>query len=279
VLSTVFYGASFLAVQRGVEDLAPMAYLALRFAIGAVAIIPFAARDQRPARFWRDGLVAGVVLLAGYVFQTVGLQYTTTSNSAFVTGLFVVFTPMWAALLLRRPPAPITVVGVGVATLGLYVLTGAHLTLGRGDALTLGCAATFGLHVALMARYCQRHPYLPLNAAQLAVVAVGCAVAVPITGAGHLTTRALLSAAFTGVLVSGVAISLQMYGQQFVGPTRTALLLTFEPIFAGIAGYVAGERIGGHGVLGAAIILSAVVIAEVAPVWVRRRRAVRTPVP
>jgi len=265
VAAAFLFGTTFTVVKDGVHDLTPVAFLALRFGTGALALAPFAVRVPRQRGVFRASAVVGVVLLAGYLFQTTGLQYTTTSNSAFITGLFVVFTPIAAAVLFRRPPRVFTMIGVAVATIGLFLLTGAHLRLHAGDALTLGCAVSFGVHIAVLGELAPEYSPLPLNALQLAVVSVGCAVVIPFVGVGHVTARAIAGSLFTGVAVSAGAFTLQVFGQQYVGPTRTGLMLVLEPVFAGLLGYVIGDRLGGLGLTGAALILLGVLIAEVRP--------------
>jgi len=271
IAAAFLFGTTFVVVQRSVRDLTPVAFLALRFATGAAALAPFAARAPRTPGRRRAGLAVGIVLLAGYLFQTIGLQHTTTSNSAFITGLFVVFTPLAAAALYRRPPTLAVVGGVVIATVGLFFLTGAHFALHYGDALTLGCSVSFGVHIAMLGELAPRHDAMALNAIQLTVVAVGCGLLVPLVGIGHVSARAVAGALFTGIAVSAGAFTLQVVGQRHVGPTRSALLLVLEPVFAGLLGYAVGERLGAVGFLGAALILAGVVVAEVAPA---RRRSV-----
>jgi drug/metabolite transporter (DMT)-like permease len=263
------FGSTFVVVQRGTEDLTPAAFLTVRFTAGALALLPLAftrrARSTSRGGLLAAGGLAGIALLAGYVLQTVGLQYTSTSNSAFLTGLFVVFTPLLAAGLLRRPPGMGVLAGVGLATTGLFLLTGARVALSAGDALTLGCALAFAVHIVVLGEVAGRFDPVRLNAVQLVVVALGAALALPLTGLGRLTAPALAAAAFSGVAVSGLGFSLQLYGQRHVGPTRSALLLSLEPVFAGVFGYAVGERLGRAGFLGAVLILAGVVIAQLAP--------------
>jgi drug/metabolite transporter (DMT)-like permease len=261
------YGSTFVVVQRGTEDLTPAAFLAVRFTVGALVLLPFTRRAAwRPTGgLFAAGALAGAALLAGYVLQTVGLQYTSTSSSAFLTGLFVVFTPLLAAGLARRPPGPGALAGVVLATAGLFLLTGARVTLSAGDALTVGCAVAFAAHIVVLGEVAARFDPVRLNAVQLAVVAVGAALSLPLTGVGRLTAGALTAAAFTGVAVSALAFTLQLYGQSHVGPTRSALLLSLEPVFAGILGHALGERLGFGGFLGALLILAGVLVAQLAP--------------
>jgi drug/metabolite transporter (DMT)-like permease len=274
--AATLFGTTFVVVQDAVEDLTPFGFLALRFLFAAIVSLPFAVRATRGADGDRPGagpvpaavtvaaVLTGLVLLAGYAFQTTGLQRTSSSSSAFITGLFVAFTPLLAAAVDRRVPARTTLLGVGVAVVGLFLLTGAGVDAGWGEVLTLGCAISFAFHILLLERYGTRVPVVLFNTIQLLVVGVGCALVAPFTGWGEPTAAALGAAAFTGVVVSAIAFGLQLHGQRRVDPSRSALLLSLEPVFAGILGYVVGDRIGAWGFVGAALMIAGAAYAEIA---------------
>lgn len=272
VLTAAFiFGSTFVVVQDAVEDLTPAAFLALRFGVAAIVLLPLVSRDRpppNPAPSGRGGLlfagvVSGAVLATGYLFQTAGLQFTTATNSAFITGLLVAFTPLLAAVFLHRPVTPTTLAGVVIAIGGLFALTGGLDSLGRGDVLTIGCAIAFAGHVIVLDVYSPRFGLVAYTAVQMAVVAVLCGLLVPFTGVGTFSMTAVLAVVFTGIFASAIAFWLQAYGQRYVGPSRTALLLLMEPVFAGILGYMVGDRLGVGGVLGALLILAGTGIAEI----------------
>lgn len=259
----VLFGTTFVVVQDAVADVEPIPFLAVRFLIGAAALAPFAARAPRQPGRTRAAALCGLALLAGYVFQTIGLQYTTASVSAFVTYLLVVMVPVLAAVVLRRPPSRRVAIGVALATAGLFFLTGAtDVGFGKGEALTLGCAFAFAVHIVLLAELSPRFDTMALTAGQLVVVGVAC---LAVGGVPHLTARAYAAAAYTGVTASAVAFVLQVYGQRRVGPTRTSLLLMLEPVSAAVLGYATGEGLAAVAVLGAVLILGGVAVAETAP--------------
>ena len=238
-------------------------FRAARFLLAAVVLWPVARR--RPARPGevRMGIVAGVALLAGYVFQTTGLQYTSSSVSAFITYLLVVFVPLLSAIFLRRPPAPATVVGIAVAVVGLVLLTGASgLGFGKGELLTTGCALAFACHILVLAEAAPRYDPIRLTRVQTFVVGGACLVPGLATGGYGFSGGAWLAAAYTAVVATAVSFWLQTWGQQVVGPSRTALVLLLEPVFAAALGYLAGDRLGVTGFAGAALILLAVVLTE-----------------
>lgn len=269
VLAAFFFGVTFPLVHDALGDIEPFAYLVLRFAIAVVVIAPFAiviARRRHDDRrmLLRAGLVAGSLLAAGYAAQTAGLALVSPSTSAFITGLYVVLTPVVEGIVRRVVPPRAVIVGVVLAAFGLYLLTGATVALGAGEVLTLACAALFAVWIVYQGEYANRLHPIPFTTVQMAVIVVVCIPATGAQGVGHLTGLALFAAAFTGILCSAVALSLQVWGQRRLAPSRTALILMLEPVFAGVAGYVNGERLNGVELTGAAMILAGIAVAELA---------------
>jgi drug/metabolite transporter (DMT)-like permease len=251
-------------MQGAVEEVEPVPFIAARFAIGAAVLVPIAVVRRAPTTgVLQWGLTAGVALGAGYVLQTTGLQYTTSSVSAFLTYLLVVFVPLLSAAVLRRPPRRATLAGVALALLGLFLLTdGAGVGLGRGEVLTIGCALAFAVHILVLDRTAGVD-IVALNAAQFAAVAAVLAVPGALaTGGYDFPVEAWAAAAYTGVVVNGLAFGLQVWGQRRVSPSRTALVLMLEPVFAAGLGYVDGERVGAAGAIGAGLILAGILVSE-----------------
>ena len=168
------FGTTFAVVQDAVTTAGPVPFLAVRFLVGAAVLAPLALRrgGARQGVLWRDGAVAGAVLAFAYVAQTVGLQWTTASASAFITYLLVVIVPLLVAVRARRLPPRSTVAGVALAVAGLALLTGAGVGLGRGEVLSLACAVGFAVHILVLARVAPRHPVVALTFVQAAVVGV-----------------------------------------------------------------------------------------------------------
>jgi drug/metabolite transporter (DMT)-like permease len=281
IVATAAYGSTFVLVQDALDRVNAVGFILLRFTVGAVVLLPVAflrgwrrpgveatLRDYVPAV-----LAFGVVAFIGYWFQNAGLQRTTTSNSAFITGLFVVVTPLVETTVLRRIPAPNVIAAVVTATIGLFLLTGADLSLNSGDRLTLGCALFFGIWIYLGGRLSQRYDPIMLTALQLAIVAILAVPVVAAEGVGHIDGQVIAAVLVTGVLCSAVAFSLQLWGQRYVEPSRAAVILLFEQVVAGIVGYAVGERLGVAGYIGAIVILVGMLLAESAS-W-RRTPAAR----
>jgi drug/metabolite transporter (DMT)-like permease len=276
VLAAFFFGVTFPLVHDALGDIQPFAYLVLRFAIAVVVLGPFAfaigrRRGEDSRTLLRAGLIAGGLLAAGYAAQTAGLAMVSPSTSAFITGLYVVLTPIVEGVVRRALPPRAVIAGVVLAAVGLYLLTGATVALGAGELLTLACAALFAVWIVYQGEYANRLHPIPFTTVQMAVIVVVCLPPSAAQGVGHLTGLALFAAAFTGVFCSAVALSLQVWGQRRLAPSRTALFLMLEPVFAGIAGYFSGERLSALELTGAGVILAGIAVAELAATSRARR--------
>jgi drug/metabolite transporter (DMT)-like permease len=261
------WGGTFVVVKDAVSKYPLYAFLALRFGIAVVAFAAVFPSSVRRLR--RDtlgvGLLAGLLLTAGYVLQTWGLQDTTASKAAFITGMFVVITPVMQAVVLRLPPRPVTALGVVLAVAGLWLLSGGGPGgWNVGDTRVLLCAVAYAAHIIVLGSVGRRHEVLPLTLVQLATVGLLCAAASLAMERSPLPTDASvwLALLLTGVLASAVAFAVQTYAQRHLSPTRTALILITEPAFGGLFGWFAGERLGIGGIAGAALILAGMLVAE-----------------
>lgn len=264
--AALLFGATFLVVKDAVAEAEPLPFLAVRFGVAALVLWPLARRRRAVPGEWRAGTAAGAALGLGYLLQTAGLQHTESSTSAFITYLLVVIVPLLSALVLRRRPHRFTVAGVVLAVAGLALLTGgAGVGFGRGEALTLACAVGFAAHIVVLARVAPHHDVVRLTAIQMVVVGGACLVPGAIWGGYGFGAGPWAAAVGLGVAATALAFLLQVWGQRQVGASRTALILLLEPIAAAVLGALAGERLGIGGWAGAALILVAIVVAEVAP--------------
>jgi drug/metabolite transporter (DMT)-like permease len=274
------WGATFVMVRDAVATFPVFSFLGWRFAIATVAFaVLFPATFRRiERRTLLFGMVAGVLLAGGYVFQTLGLApgMTTPGRAAFITGMFVVITPVMQAVFLRRVPRWTAWVGVASAVTGLWLLSGGGAGSGwnLGDTLVLGCAIVYSGHIVLLGSLGRGHETLPLTFVQLATVAVICgavgAVAErpPLPSGSGLWTALLV----TGVFASALAFVVQTQAQKHLSPTRTALVLICEPAFGGLfAWLLVGERLTAQGIAGAALILAGMAASDVLGTFVRAR--------
>lgn len=275
------FGTTFVVVQDAIDDVEPVPFLAVRFLIGAAALAPIAARRRTRApapALGRAGVIVGAALAVSYVLQTVGLQYTTTQRSAFLTYLLVLFVPLIDAVVWRRRPGFHVALGVAIALCGVLLLTGGGVAFGWGEALSVGCAVGFAAHIVLVAQWAPRLDLVRLNTVQLGTVGALCLLPGFVMGGYGFEAGAWIAAAYTGVAASSVAFLLQLYGQSGVEATRASLLLLMEPVFAAAIGYLAGERLGWGGATGAVLVLVALAVVELGD-RARRRLPPAVPTP
>lgn len=265
------WGATFVLVQDAVRLLPVLTFLAYRFTAAAALVGPVFAGELRrlPPDGWRGGAAIGACLTAGYVFQTFGLVRTTASNTGFITGLYVVFTPLLGRLLFRRAVSRRTWIAAAAATIGLALLSGGGGEIhAAGDALVLLCAVAFAMHILVTGREAARHPPGPLVFVQLAVCGVTCLVGAAALGQLRLPSTPAVwgTLALTAVVASALGFFVQTYAQRRTTPARTALILASEPVFAGLFAYLLrGETLSALQWTGAAVILAAILWVELAP--------------
>jgi len=265
------WGFTFTTVKEAVADAPVFEFLVLRFALAAVLLTAIFWRQTRGLglRGLKAGLLAGLALSIGYAAQTIGLQYTRASSAGFVTGLFVVIAPILSTIFLRRRPSAGSMVGVGLATIGLFLLSATSgLHLRYGDAIVLVAAVSFAVHIVILARYSPEFSPAGLTVVQMWVATLlftACTFLTE-TPVAPTTPAVIRGVLITGILASAVGFSIQTLAQRYVSPTRTAVILASEPAFAGLFGVVVlGESLSGRQWVGAALILAGILVSELAP--------------
>lgn len=264
------WGLTFPLGKIVLETLPPFTYLAVRFTISAVVLVPLVAR--RPGTIARGDLTTaallGVVLFLGFALQALGLRLTTASKAGFITGLSVTMVPVITWLWTRRPPHQGVLAGIAAAAVGLALLTlNGSLAVNLGDLLVLGCAVCFALHIVVVGRLARTLDPAVLTAAQVVVAAGLSALAAVAEQPGPAIAAAaapvwgmILFMAATGTLA---ALLIQAWAQRFTSPSHTGLMFTFEPVAAALAAFVIlGEVMAGRQAWGAALIFVGIVIAE-----------------
>ena len=267
------WGLTFVMVRDAIAILPVFAFLAYRFAIATALVAPIFRRRLRelPREGWRAGLVMGSFLTAGYAFQTLGLLHTSPSDAGFITGLFVVLTPVLGAVFLHQRISSLAWAAAGVSALGLFLLSGAgdDFTL-RGDGLVFVAALSFAAHILATGRAAGRFDVGALLVVQLGVAAGACFAIALAKGDLEVPRGGTVWSALvvTAVVASALGFFVQTYAQQHAPPARTALILASEPAFAGLFGYLlAGDRLSPAEWLGAALIMAAIVAVELIPRW------------
>ena len=265
------WGGTFVMVQDAVHEIPVLTFLGYRF-VAAALIVGIAFRRQLPAlgaTGWRAGLGMGAFLTAGYVLQTAALLDTSAANAGFITGLFMVFTPLLSAAVLRTRVPASTWAAALVSAGGLALLAGVGGSWRPlGDGLALGCAVAFAAHILVTDSAVKRHQIGALLAVQLGVCGLVCITGAAAMGDLVVPDSASLwwALAVTAVVASALGFWVQSYAQRHAPPARIALILACEPAFAGLFGVtLQGDRLTGLALLGAALILAAVLAVELLP--------------
>jgi drug/metabolite transporter (DMT)-like permease len=275
VAVTAVWGWTFVVVQNAIAIYGVVPFLAMRFVLAGAALAPlYATRLTRKSLL--VGGAIGVVLAAAYLFQTLGLLFTTPTNSGLITGLFVVFAPLADRLLFGANLTRQVILAVALSFVGMVLLAGGGPDGPNwGDLLTMLCALALGLHIALLSRYAASYHAGALTLAQILAMALLFVVVWPFFDSVALPPPTVWVALLvTGLLASAGAFLVQTTVQQHIPAARTAIIMTMEPVFAALFGYwLAGDRLVAVQILGALMILSALVIGEVVPVLRRGKRA------
>jgi drug/metabolite transporter (DMT)-like permease len=264
----LIWGSTFVTVQNALDAVGPLTFVAWRFTMASALLIGLFHQRLR-AMTWQEALSGGLIgvwLAGGYIFQTIGLQTTTTAKTGFITGLSVVIVPVLATVLLRRPPGRWSVVGIVAATIGLAVLSlNRDFSVATGDLWVLACALMFALQIVTVAQFSPHFDPIRLSVSQIVAVMIlanGSAFAFE-TPSLNLPLEIWGAIAFTGVVATALVYSLQVYVQRFTTPTHTALLFSLEPVFAALFGWwLAHETLGAKELIGCGLILAGMIVAE-----------------
>ena len=283
VLITAVWGVTFVQVKDAVALYPLFAFLAVRFWIATLTLavpgLPRVRSLGRPG--FVGGAFLGLLLAAGYTLQTAGLERTTVSSTGFITGMYVVLTPLIALVLVRSRIGLSVWGGVALSTIGLAMLSGIHAGSVTGDLLVLAAAAVYSLQIVLMERYAPRYDAVAFTLVEMLAAGVALGVVAAALGDLHVPHGWTVWGALlvTGVFASALAFLVQTWAQRRTSATRTALAFTMEPVWTAFFGYtLAGDRLGLLGWGGCAVIMAGIVQAEpaAAGALVRKLRRART---
>jgi drug/metabolite transporter (DMT)-like permease len=261
---STFFLTKDLLLRMDVAD-----YLALRFAIAAIALIlvrpPAISRLSRLDR--GRGIALGITYGIAQLVQTEGLRHTSASVSGFVTGMYVVFTPLLAAVILRHKIGRWAWVAVAVATIGLGVLSLRGLSMGTGELLTLASAGLYALHIVGLGAWSTPSNAFGLSSLQMVVIVVVCAIgAIPGGFTVPSGVRDWTSVIYMALVAGALALIVQTWAQAHLAPTRAAIAMTMEPVFASAFAVVFGsEGLTGRMLIGGALVVAAMYLVELAP--------------
>lgn len=280
IVITIFWGGTFLAVQTALSVSGPLFFVGLRFAIAALCVAALSARILRGLT-WREckaGVLIGMGIFGGYTLQTVGLQTISSSKSAFLTALYVPFVPLILWLVLRKSPQLMSWIGIVLAFTGLVLLSAPEagsgfFQLGFGEIATIVGAVAIAAEIILISRYAGTVDLRRVTVVQLATASVLAFLCMPAMGES-IPSFSWLLVGLAGLLgLASAVIQVTMnWAQKTVSPTRATIIYAGEPVWAGIIGRIAGERLPALALLGAAFIVVGVLVSELRPTQRLKRR-------
>ncbi|MFB3163043.1 DMT family transporter [Neobacillus sp. 179-J 1A1 HS] len=275
---TFIWGTTFVLVQNAISLLDPFSFNGIRFLAAAVMLLFWLFLFERKQiallnlKMLASGLFIGFWLFLGYATQTIGLLYTTTSKAGFITGLSVIFVPLFSMFLLKQFPSRNALIGVSIATVGLFLLTMTDVSsLNIGDGLVFICAISFALQIIFTGKFSNKYPTLLLTVIQISTVAVLSILSAFIFEDWRksfnveilLSKDVIVALMITSVLATALAFLIQTNFQKYTTATRVALIFAMEPVFAAIAGYYwADERLSVSALFGCLLIFAGMIFAE-----------------
>ena len=266
---TACWGSTFFLIKDLLDRVPTLDFLAVRFAIASAVLLLVAPRalGRLSAESRRQAIVLGLLYGVAQILQTAGLAHTAASVSGFITGMYVVATPLLAALLLRTRISGLTWVAVVIATAGLGVLTLDGFSIGYGEAITLVAAILYALHIVGLGAWSTPHEALGMSMVQLIVIAVICLVATAPDGVVLPdNARDWASIVYMALFAGALALVAQTWAQAHLAPTRTAIIMSMEPVFAAFfAVLLGGEGVTLRMVVGGLMVLTAMLVVEIGP--------------
>jgi drug/metabolite transporter (DMT)-like permease len=284
MMNTLIWGATCVIIKSALMDVSPLLFISLRFFTATLILLPFAFKIFRNInrQIFRDGVFLGLLYFIGFTTQTVGLKYTTATKSAFITGTFIIFTPVFQVLIEKRPPAKRVLLGILLALTGLIFLTSKGDSLlgvfseisesfNIGDFLTLLCALFFALYLVYLDIITKRNDYKPLVFLQIAVTGIlGLLFSFLFNGweietiEFSFSSSLLFAVLYTSIFATVLTTTIQTKYQKFVTPSVAGIIFSFEPIFAAVfAFFVLNEKISNFGLVGCVLIFAGLLVSEV----------------
>lgn len=281
---TIIWGATFVIIKGALSEITPMLFIAVRFTLAAVLLFPFFFRSvlNSSKETIKDGLILGVIYFLGFATQTIGLQYTTATKSAFITGTFVLFTPIFQLIFEKKIPGKGNLIGILFVILGLIFLSSkgenaldVFSEIGSGfnigDFFTLICAVFFAMYLVYLDISSKKHDYKPLVFIQISLTGLlGIISALFVSATGLQAEKLIINSSlifaiiYTSVFATIIASTIQTKFQKVVTPTKAGIILSFEPIFSAIfAFFILTEKISNFAALGCILIFLGLLVAEI----------------
>ncbi len=264
--AVAIWGSTFFIVKSALDGIDPVILVAYRFLIAGSILLIFLKFSGRPIfDGWKQALVPGFLLWMLYIPQTIGLQYTTASNSGFITGLFVAFVPIFLRIIFKRKPTIMEVIASAISLIGLWILTGGMRDINIGDIMTLITAVTYALHLLYVDKFMKRglDPYL-FSCHQFLLVGLLSVITALLFSLPFKITSidSFWMMMFLALFPTLSAFVIQMAAQKIRSPLRVSLIFALEPVFAAMFAWtLGGEKIIAHRALGGLLIFLALVIS------------------
>jgi drug/metabolite transporter (DMT)-like permease len=284
LFTTVIWGGTFAIIKSALGSISPMMFLTFRFSIAAIVFLPFVfgRLKKLDAESIKGGVLLGLLYFGGFAAQTLGLNYTSATKSAFITGTFVIFTPIFQIIIEKKLPGKGNIIGIILVAGGLLFLSsrGAHFLdviheLGTnfnvGDYLTLICAVFYSLYIVYLDIVSKKIDTLSLVFMQIAVTTAGAIAGIIIFQASGIETckfilnkDVIFAVIYTSILATILTTTLQTKFQKYTTPSKAGIIFSFEPIFASVvAFFLLSEKISNFGLIGCIFIFCGLLISEV----------------
>jgi drug/metabolite transporter (DMT)-like permease len=275
IVVTMIWGSSFLIVQHALTFVGPFTFLAMRFGF-AVLVLAFLFRKRLihiTSTEILSGSIIGLFLFASYAFQTVSLQYTTSSQAGFISGMYVPLVAILAIPLLQQKPTLGSILGILLSMSGLILLSVKNtfqITIGPGEILALACALASALHVICISKFAPRADAINLTIVQITLTALLSLIAMPIAKEPFSFPPFSVwgSALFLGVVATAFCLAIMNWVQQFVSSTEAAMFYALELVWLSILGHFAGDNLSLLGWIGCGCMLSSMVVGEMRLSWI-----------
>ncbi len=282
--ASFFWGTTFVAQSTGMADLGPFSYAAARYLIGVVALIFvlfFTRKSRRKERLsgkyshgFGAGLLIGIILFSASSMQQIAIQYSTAGKAAFITCLYIVFVPIGAKLLGKKI-RPENFVGATLAIIGLYLLAvKENFSIQYGDLILFASSFFWTAHILTIDKFASKVDVVELSAAQLFTTMILSFAAMLIfeNPSPAAFKSAWFSIAYAGIMSSGVAFTLQIFGQKYAEPASAAILMSFEAIFGALSGWlILDEVMSGREIFGCILMLVGMIVTQFRLLFAGRR--------
>jgi drug/metabolite transporter (DMT)-like permease len=269
---TAIWGSTFILVKWTVESIGVYFFLFLRFTFATLLLILIFHRRMRTLSWHtiKASLLLSCLMFTVFATQTEGLRLTTASNSALITGLYMVLVPLFSLIYPRGRPDPLAIVGIALALVGMILLTQYSFTgLNGGDLITIVTACACAWHIILTGQFATEHSIIPLVVYQFIFVSFFSLVATIITGqfTSHIPQIGWITIIITAVFATALAFTVQTAAQRIVNPTRTGIIFAMEAVFGALFGYlIGGELMTQLSFVGACLMVGGMFVSEIKPI-------------